>query len=164
MRCALLCDSNSDSPTDHTQANSPRTVVARSEATMSDLIAKAAVFFAFSILGSFVGEAVVRAENPSVTVRENGWFVVAQSYPTNDTFLSLTAGHWGDSYNLTVSQSVNVTEINFRVFSNYGFPNATITQNLNATLYGSGVFTIYLDLGSSSLGSPVYTSIGWSCH
>ncbi len=126
------------------------------------ILHKLAVFSAFFILGFTVSDSFVHAESPLVSITENGWFVVANSYPSNSTFLGLTAGHWGDSYNVTIGSNVNETMIEFQVFESYGFPNAILTQDLNATIFGSGTVTVYLDLGSSSLGSPVYTDVIWS--
>lgn len=119
------------------------------------------IFLAAVVLGAVVAHSFVRADLQYVTVRDGGLFIVANSYPTNSTYLGLTAGHWGEMFNVTTLPIVNSTLLVFTVFQNYQMLNQTVIQNLNSTLRGSGTFTIYLDLGSSSISEPEYTDVKW---
>src|SRR5712664_1745550 len=107
---------------------------------------KIGVFALFFCLGLVIAHSFVRADALLVTLTEGSFFVVANTYETNSTFLGLTAGHFGETWNVTVASNVNSTLLNFRVFQNYGLSNATQLQDLNSTFTGSGTWTIFLDL------------------
>lgn len=121
-----------------------------------------AVFTVSIIFGSYFHFGYSTA--PLVTIQNDGLFVVANSYPTNATYLGLTAGHWGEIFNVTITPSVNRTQLQFTVYQNYQMLNQSIIQNINSTIYGSGTFTIYLDLGSSNISTPEYTDVKWSVN